>query len=397
MKIGSNTSELIKKRNIKFSSPQKKHYYNLKENPFIDLTDDEEEEKKSKIMKEIPRKIKYFKFRIMPIYQEDFYNLFSRQFILHKYDVFNQEINGLYTSKRMKQLFENLFRNYNNLFLKKIPYKNKTIFDIKNKNRINEIKPLFNEQQNNEKINSLNIDNTKQQKMKRFSSLETMLDSLKNRVIMQRKQLLNNKLLLNNNSNNSKNNLIKTSSINKNLDINNFNFDNKKINRNFFPILKSNSTIKLDNKEKIEFNNLKLKHRLKNKSKNINNSDDNRKYKIIKLNQLLKKDISKLENRKNIVNIKVKNKRPKDNIFFKDYIKYKNKSLIIPDKNKIKNKNNSYDFAINNEDKEKIKDFLINKYSQHFFMKLKLIDNPELNSSFDINSMNSILLNKNKI
>ena len=374
MIINNKLSKLIKKGNIIKSNHKKKNYYNLYKNPFIDLTDDEEDSKSKRFKNNKENNIKkqIFTFKVIPIYQEGFYNLFSREIIFHKYKIFTQEINGLYTNKRMKELFENLFKNYNNLYNKKLIKKNAS-YDKINKNRINTM-PLFDNNNNESNIDLINQSNKTRIK---YSSFEKILNSLKNDVLMQRKKI-NNKI----------NNKEFFPKLNKNI-INKkpylrdtINFDNYKyISKNLSPInlrknknfnsLNLNEEKKEKNNEFILFHNYKIHKQLKNF-----NNDNKTKIKALKIN---KKFLNKDESFKKRY-LFGRNKQSSDgNILFKYYIRNKNKTLL-KESNKVKNKNSSYDFDINKDNNRDI-EFLINKYSQNLLKKLTIAKNQKHNSS----------------
>ena len=379
-------------------SNEKKHFYNLYKNPFIDLTDDEEETKKIKkikkmqeneIKKENYRKMKNITFKVVQIYQENFFKLFSREFIFHKYKIFNQELNGFYSSDKMQKLFENLFKNYNNMFIKKIPKKNNSYNDIRD-NRINTM-PLI----NNRNIDTINTPSNNT--IKKYSSLDNLLNSLKNQVIMQRKKLNNNLFITNVKNEIEKN---KNKSYLKDYDSE---LDNNII-RNFSPInLKNNSKYnslnvkEVKNEDKNSDNNLYLFKNLQiyNRLNKLINFDNNKKIKEKKINaKLMNIDKDKIKNKSkiNYLLLNDNKKEESQNIFHNPNLRNRN-NIIIRNNDKIRFKNNSFDFEIKRN--QNINEILINKYSQNLLNKLKIIDKPGHNYPNDINNINTILLNKN--
>ena len=377
---------------------EKEHFYNLYKNPFIDLTDDEEDTKKIKKLKRIHeneikkenfRKNKFNTFKVIPIYQENFFKLFSREFIFHKYKIFNQELNGFYSSDKMQNLFENLFKNYNNMFIKKIPKKNNSYNDIRD-NRINTM-PLI----NNRNIDTINTPSNNT--IKKYSSLDNLLNSLKNQVIMQRKKLNNNLFITNVKNEIEKN---KNKSYLKDYDSE---LDNNII-RNFSPInLKNNSKYnslnvkEVKNKDKNSDNNLYLFKNIQiyNRLNKLINFDNNKKIKEKKINaKLMNIDKDKIKNKSkiNYLLLNDNKKEESQNIFHNPNLRNRN-NIIIRNNDKIRFKNNSFDFEIKRN--QNINEILINKYSQNLLNKLKIIDKSGHNYPNDINNINTILLNKN--
>ena len=97
-----------------------------------------------------------------------------------------------------------------------------------------------------------------------------------------------------------------------------------------------------------------------------------------KINYLLLNDNKKEESQNLLNNYNLKNR----------------KKIIIPNNDKIRFKNNSFDFEIKR--KQNINEILINKYSQNLLKKLKIIDKYGYNSQNDIiNNSRVILLDKN--
>ena len=372
---------------------EKEHFYNLYKNPFIDLTDDEEDTKRIKKLKRIHeneikkenfRKNKFNTFKVIPIYQENFFKLFSREFIFHKYKIFNQELNGFYSNDKMQNLFENLFKNYNNMFIKKISKKNNSFNDIRNTNRNNTMALI-----NNKNFDTINIPS--KNTIRKYSSLDNLLNSLKNQVIMQRKKINNNLFITNIKNENEKN---KNKSY---LKDNDSDIDNNII-RNFSPInLKNNSKCNslnvkeeknIDNNNNLYlFKNLKIYNKL-NKLLNFGKNSAIKENKINK--KLMKKD--KIKNKINYLLLNDNKKEESQNLL-NNYNLKNRKKIIIPN-DKIRFKNNSFDFEIKR--KQNINEILINKYSQNLLKKLKIIDKYGYNSQNDIiNNSRIILLDKN--
>ena len=397
MIIRNNESILSNKKNHK-KQKHKKHFYNLYKNPFIDLTDDEEETKRIKKIEKRDLNNKLFTFKVIPIYQEDFYNMFSREIIFHKYKIFNQELKGFYTDKRMKTLFENLFKNYNNMFTKKIINRNRTFSDIRNKNRMNTMPLLSN--QNRKKYNDY-YNPSSINRFKKYSSLDKVLNSLKNQVLIQRKKLNNNVNMTNlkkYDSENEKNTNLNNSSIQGNIFDSNTNKNNNLIQDLSLKSQKVGDNYNLLNikgKKSINFRlfeNLKVFKKI-NKLKIIK---DNIKNKITKNHKHLihKDELSKINKNLSLNN----NYKDSNNLLFKYHLKNKNNSLNQINEHII-NRNNSFDFEIKKIETKNINELLINKYSQNLLKKLKSIEKNKSNkpnSLKDINKNYSIKINKNK-
>ena len=397
MIIRNNESILSNKKNHK-KQKHKKHFYNLYKNPFIDLTDDEEETKRIKKIEKRDLNNKLFTFKVIPIYQEDFYNMFSREIIFHKYKIFNQELKGFYTDKRMKTLFENLFKNYNNMFTKKIINRNRTFSDIRNKNRMNTMPLLSN--QNRKKYNDY-YNPSSINRFKKYSSLDKVLNSLKNQVLIQRKKLNNNVNMTNlkkYDSENEKNTNLNNSSIQGNIFDSNTNKNNNLIQDLSLKSQKVGDNYNLLNikgKKSINFRlfeNLKVFKKI-NKLKIIKDSNKN---KITKNHKHLihKDELSKINKNLSLNN----NYKDSNNLLFKYHLKNKNNSLNQINEHII-NRNNSFDFEIKKIETKNINELLINKYSQNLLKKLKSIEKNKSNkpnSLKDINKNYSIEINKNK-
>ena len=397
MIIRNNESILSNKKNHK-KQKHKKHFYNLYKNPFIDLTDDEEETKRIKKIEKRDLNNKLFTFKVIPIYQEDFYNMFSREIIFHKYKIFNQELKGFYTDKRMKTLFENLFKNYNNMFTKKIINRNRTFSDIRNKNRMNTM-PLLSNQNRKKNIDYLNPSSIN--RFKKYSSLDKVLNSLKNQVLIQRKKLNNNVNMTNlkkYDSENEKNTNLNNSSIQGNIFDSNTNKNNNLIQDLSLKSQKVGDNYNLLNikgKKSINFRlfeNLKVFKKI-NKLKIIKDSNKN---KITKNHKHLihKDELSKINKNLSLNN----NYKDSNNLLFKYHLKNKNNSLNQINEHII-NRNNSFDFEIKKIETKNINELLINKYSQNLLKKLKSIEKNKSNkpnSLKDINKNYSIEINKNK-
>ena len=400
MIIRNNANIISNKKNHK-KQKHKKHFYNLYKNPFIDLTDDEEET--SRIKKKEKRdnllNNKLFTYKVIPIYQEDFYNIFSREIIFHKYKIFNQELKGFYSDKRMKTLFENLFKNYNNMFTKKIINRNRTFSDIRNKNRMNTMPLLSNQnrKKNNDYLNPSSIN-----RFKKYSSLDKVLNSLKNQVLIQRKKFNNNVYMTNlkkYDSENEKNTNLNISYIQDNIIDSNSNKNNNNLIQDFsLKSLKDGENYNLLNikgKKSINFRlfeNLKIYKKI-NKLKIIK---DNNKNKIAKNNKHLihKDELSKINKILSLNN----NNKDSNKLLFKYHLKNKNNSLNQINE-QIINRNNSFDFEIKKIETKNINELLINKYSQNFLKKIKSKEKNKLikpNSLNDINKNYSIEINKNK-
>ena len=362
---------LSKKLNHK-KSTHKKHYYNLYKNPFIDLTDDEEDTKRVQI--EIERenkrinKFSNINFKIIPIYQEDFHHKYSLDSIFHRYKIFNKEIKGLYSNKRMTTLFENLFKNYNNMFYKKTLNRNRTFSDIKNKNRMNTL-PLLSNPNNKRTIDSLN--STSINRFKRYSSLDNILNSLKNEVFNQRKKI-NNKILINLNKNKNmnisyiKDNIIDSNNnrTNNNL-IQNLSTNNlkNKSNYNSLNLIKRNNINDLHILKNLTFHkNMKKKKIISHKDKEI----------IRELNKYFVHK-GEFENKRN--NISLINNNKNTNSLLKYYLKNKNK-LLIQIHDKIPNINNPLSFENKKGNKMSVNEILIKKYSKYLSPRIKLKEHP---------------------
>ena len=283
----------IKRKN---KSCPKKGFYDLYKNPFIDLTDDEKDNIKIHKIEENSsqngKKNKNNIIKIIPIYQEEFCTIFERENIFNKYKIFNQKLKGDY--KFINKIFENLFKKNKNLYKKEI-------FDNNNQKNNRDILSERNYKIKNDISNFEGYKN-----INKYSSLENMLESLKIKILLQRKRLINN--LLKNNSkkyekdknNNSKENFYKFILFNKRKKLNqdgtnriekekNKLFLDKKFRNNsdcqFLTIKndrpKNNCIYKL-------FNNLKFH----NKSSKIKEYKTNLRDKIIKLNEYLKNENS---------------------------------------------------------------------------------------------------------
>ena len=402
MIIRNNANILLNKKNHK-KQKHKKHFYNLYKNPFIDLTDDEEETSriKNKERRDNLLNNKLFTCKVIPIYQEDFYNMFSREIIFHKYKIFNQELKGFYSDKRMKTLFENLFKNYNNMFTKKIINRNRTFSDIRNKNRMNTMPLLSNQnrKKNNDYYNPSSIN-----RFKKYSSLDKVLNSLKNQVLIQRKKFNNNMYMANlkkYDSENEKNTNLNISYIQDNIIDSNSNKNNN--NNNLIQDLSLKSLkdgekynlLNIKRKKSINFRlfeNLKIYKKI-NKLKIIKEINKN---KITKNNKHLihKDELSKINKNLSLNN----NNKGSNNSLFKYHLKNKNNSLNQINEHII-NRNNSFDFEIKKIENKNINELLINKYSQNFLKKLKSIEKNKLNKPNSLNDINknySIEINKNK-
>ena len=381
---------------------KKRNYYNLYENQFIDLTDDEEDIKKIKkreekhLNREIIKKNKFLSYRIIPIYQEDFYSVFSRENIFHKYEVFNQEIKGLYTNKKMQQLFENLFNNYNNNFNKKISRMNKTFSYTNYKNSINFI-PSLNSKNKKDSFHILN-----KNKIKKYTSIGKIIDKLKKKILIQRKQLNKNILLTINNKKleNEKNNFINklnknSSDINKSgyIKHNLNNYSSIHINKiNNYSIIKSkkNSDLNSYNSKRNDNNNIYTSLKKISKIKNI---DKRNKIKKITINKNIFNNINKRYNINKKKEISPNIKNSSEEILNKYHL---NNDKLVIKRNDLKfNKNFSYDLHYKSIDKRNINKILINKFSKSLLLKMKLFNNINFNSSIDMNNINSILLNEN--
>lgn len=399
MIIRNNANNISNKKNHK-KQKHKKHFYNLYKNPFIDLTDDEETSRiKNKEKRDNLLNNKLFTYKVIPIYQEDFYNIFSREIIFHKYKIFNQELKGFYSDKRMKTLFENLFKNYNNMFTKKIINRNRTFSDIRNKNRMNTMPLLSNQnrKKNNDYLNPSSIN-----RFKKYSSLDKVLNSLKNQVLIQRKKFNNNVYMTNlkkYDSENEKNTNLNISYIQDNIIDSNSNKNNNNLIQDFSSkSLKAGENYNLLNikgKKSINFRlfeNLKIYKKI-NKLKIIK---DNNKNKITKNNKHLihKDELSKINK---ILSLNNNNKDSKK-LMFKYHLKNKNNSLNQINE-QIINRNNSFDFEIKKIETKNINELLINKYSQNFLKKIKSKEKNKLNKPNSLNDINknySIEINKNK-
>jgi hypothetical protein len=327
--------------------------------------------------------------------------MFSREIIFHKYKIFNQELKGFYSDKRMKTLFENLFKNYNNMFTKKIINRNRTFSDIRNKNRMNTM-PLLSNQNRKKNIDYLNPSSIN--RFKKYSSLDKVLNSLKNQVLIQRKKFNNNMYMTNlrkYDSENEKNTNLNISYIQDNIIDSNSNKNNN--NNNLIQDLSLKSLkdgekynlLNIKRKKSINFRlfeNLKIYKKI-NKLKIIKEINKN---KITKNNKHLihKDELSKINKNLSLNN----NNKGSNNSLFKYHLKNKNNSLNQINEHII-NRNNSFDFEIKKIENKNINELLINKYSQNFLKKLKSIEKNKLNKPNSLNDINknySIEINKNK-